>query len=321
MIYNNNKKKKNTHTKIKQIKAGTKTNKTGTKTIKAGSKKKKIKKTDDLPPPPLTHENIISWILIAIRTTLGYADVRSTIITHFANFIPNQTDITTFDGIISYNTKEEYDRNKTNKLNKIYRYLNKIQKKKGFVVFSASNIENYSRFTKKKDDVTHYQTFICDNTNKTLYCIDPALLPDNTYGIYHPFIAIETIIPYFSDIPYNTEFIRLTYPAQDNFSDVFCQSWSLYILIIVLRKTKKMMGYGNNNYNFNNITIEIPESQDERYNILLNFLKAVMTIPFVRDVFIETYQAEILRYKEDERLLTINPYNYLNNMTMNDMYD
>jgi hypothetical protein len=81
---------------------------------------------------------------------------------------------------------------------------------------------------------THYQTFIVDTANKILIMIDPSRKHGGS-GIYDPFAAwyVGTYIS--SRIECFSFWLNLQNPCQIYNNDVFCQTWSLYLLIEAMK--------------------------------------------------------------------------------------
>uniref|UniRef100_A0A6C0HU20 Ubiquitin-like protease family profile domain-containing protein n=1 Tax=viral metagenome TaxID=1070528 RepID=A0A6C0HU20_9ZZZZ len=274
----------------------------------------------------------VSWVLHSIKDVLGLEDNRKEVIKRFIPNIPNEDHIRTFDAYVEYETgeedkkrkkekkgnKEQYDTNYELKLKEIRDYCTEVMQLENYVVFTATNIEEFQEYG--KDSETHYQTFIVDNIKKVLYVIDPAKKNGKEYGIYIPQVAIEIIMPFFreNEKNYKTKFVKLKFPAQTNDSveeaDIFCQSWSLYILIEFLKD--------NNKDNLRDITINIPESQKERYNILLKFFKDVFSsIPSLQSDLKRIFEREIQEGKPDKykKFINIDPYSLLMDMKTSEM--
>jgi len=168
----------------------------------------------------------ISWAIHAMKDVIGRQIVRKNIITMFVPKIKNAKQIRTFDAFQQYKTAP-YD----NKKIKILTYCANIIKRKSVVVFTASNIQENA-----EDMETHYQSYIVDNKNKILFAIDPAINPKTKsgFGIYKPMVTTDIIQPFFEANKYRFQFVKLSNPAQTTKDDVFCQSWSLYILLALL---------------------------------------------------------------------------------------
>lgn len=275
-------------------------------------------------------EAAVSWVLHSVKDALGIEDNRKEVIKRFIHDIPNEDHIRTFDADIEYETgeekkkgikekkgnKEEYNTNYELKLKEIRDYCTEVMQLENYVVFTATNIEEYQEYG--KDSETHYQTFIADNNKNVLYVIDPAKKNGKAYGIYIPQVAIDIIMPFFEENKYKTKFVKLKFPAQTNDSveeaDIFCQSWSLYILIEFLKD--------NNKDNLRDIAINIPESQKERYDILLKFFKDVFSsIPDLQSDLKRIFERELQEEKPDKykRFINIDPYALLMDMKTSEM--
>jgi len=198
----------------------------------------------------------ISWVLHSMKEVLGMEEIRNIIIRHFIPKLKYIDKIRTFDAFQQYD-KAPFD----NKKKEIIEYCKKIIKWKNLGIFTATNIQ-----INADDHETHYQCFIVDNKNKKVYSIDPAMdhTTETGYGIYDPTVSYEVIKPFFEKKGYTFQYIRLTNPAQINEEDVFCQSWSLYILINVLLQDTD--------------TIDIPKQQIDKYVILLDFYKEILDL-------------------------------------------
>jgi hypothetical protein len=81
---------------------------------------------------------------------------------------------------------------------------------------------------------TLFLIFYVDNINKQVFAIDPAR-KNGKDGIYTPFVSNDLLKPLFERHGYTFTFIEMTNPAQSSIRDVFCQSWSLYILLEILK--------------------------------------------------------------------------------------
>jgi hypothetical protein len=137
-------------------------------------------------------EAAVSWVLHSVKDVLGMEDNRKEVIKRFIPDIPNEDHIRTFDAEVKYKKgkgktkgdKQQYDTNYESKLKEIRDYCTEIMQLEKYVVFTATNIEEYQEYG--KDSETHYQTFIVDNIKKVLYVIDPAKKNVRDYGIYIP---------------------------------------------------------------------------------------------------------------------------------------
>ena len=223
-------------------------------------------------------EIALSWALDAIKDVLGTQSIRNKIVNTFFPSSKNSRYMKTFDAFQQYsfppfNEKEQ----------EILQYCKEIMQLKNYVVFTATNIQE-----EENDNETHYQTYIVDNTNKQLYVIDPAIDPKKKkgYGIYKPMVTYNTIQPFFVKHGYQFQYIKLTNPAQVSTEDVFCQSWSLYILLEVLKK-----GISGDT------VIDIPKKQIDKYELLLNFYKQILIIETISDKLNSTYCKNVKKNK------------------------
>ena len=261
-----------------------------------------------------THQDqdkAVSWMLHALKIVLGDESIRRYIILYYYPTItnPSKKCIRTFDAFVESAKKRE------EKANEIRKYCNKMSRKPDMVVFTASNIQRT-----KCDNETHFQSYIIDNTTKKLNVIDPAydLSKEDNKGIYMAEISLDVIVPFFERKGYKTEFVSLTTPAQVDVGDVFCQSWTLYILLAKLKQ---------NEY-FKNNTFEVPEDQLDKYDMLLSFYRQIFTdMPELRENLNVEYEGEILECRgpnrlsksEKEILLKFDPVDLLLGLTKYEM--
>jgi len=261
-------------------------------------------------------ETAISWLLHSIKILFGDERIRRYIILQKYPDLKHKLvkDIRTFNAFVKRG-KTRQDRFK-----EIENYLDyAITLKKGIVVFTATNVQQ-----NKEDNETHFQTFIIDNNNKKIYAIDPAYdkKEENFIGIYYAEITYDVIKPYFEDKNYEFNFVKLSRPAQTNTNDVFCQSWSLLILLKLME---------NNEYEQNE-EFSIPSKNIDKYNMILEFYKQIFTdMPDLFDNLKEEYDGSINDCidnegdnncpSEDEKkeLLKVDIVNLLMKMTKNDM--
>lgn len=266
---------------------------------------KKVKKNDK--------STIVSWTLHALKIVLGDESIREEIITHY-NPDLHKGNITKLKRIgnsnhkshvMTFNAFIEPGKTREDKIEKIRNYLEKIVEMSGTVVFTATNVQQ-----DENDFETHFQSFIIDNDAKTVLMIDPAYnnKKKSGKGIYHAEIAREIVQPFFKTHKdkYAVEFLKLTNPAQIAHDDVFCQSWSLFMLISLLE---------NDAYK-SATDFEIPVSQTDKYGMILGFYKRIFNdIPSLCGYLNVEYQGEVL----DDNLLESNAHTVLTSMTKKDM--
>ena len=246
------------------------------------------------------NEIALSWALDAIKNLLGMQYIRNKIVKTFFPAIKNVRYMRTFDAFQQY----EYPPF-NNKVQEILEYCEEIMHLKNYVVFTATNIQE-----NEDDQETHYQTYIVDNVNKKLYAIDPAINPTKKsgFGIYKPMITYETIQPFFEKNGYQCQFIDLTNPAQTKKEDVFCQSWSLYILLEILHNDEGFSA---------DMLIDIPKKQIDKYEILLNFYKKILVVESISDKLDVIYKQNIKKNKKFIKTNSTHNINFKNILHMN----
>jgi hypothetical protein len=133
-------------------------------------------------------------------------------------------------------------------------------------------------------------------------------------GIYHAEVAREIVKPFFKFLnmdleeedEYKVRFLKLKNPAQIAHDDVFCQSWSLFILNSLLE---------NDAYKTTQ-EFKIPSSQTDKYSMILKFYKRIFTdIPSLRGYLNAEYEGEV----SEDNLLESDPFKVLMKMTKKDM--
>jgi len=253
-------------------------------------------------------QKAISWLLHSLKIVLGDESIRRYITLFYYPEIKNKSK----KSIRNYNALIQKGKTRKDKMDKITKFCGKILQNKDITVFTATNIQR-----DLSDHETHFQSFILDNNNKKLYVIDPAYdkTKENNAGIYMAEVAYEVIIPFFKDEHYIIEFINLSTPAQISEGDVFCQSWSLYILLQKLKRNEYM----------EDASFEIPEKQLDKYDMLLEFYKQIFTdMPELGENLLTEYEAEIeqaqeLKSTEKENYLQFDPVELLLDMTKYEM--
>lgn len=273
---------------------------------------------------------ISSWVLHALKIILGDESIRQQILLHYhpelhkGNITKLKSVGNKQNHVKTFNAFIEPGKTREDKFEKIRIFLRTVIKLKGTVVFTASNIQY------DEDDVeTHYQTFIVDNDAKRVYIIDPA--NDRTVnkndakykksktilvsgqGIYYAQVAHEIIKTFFEqNTDYIVELVQLSYPAQIIENDVFCQSWSLYILDQLLE---------NDAYKKSTV-VKIPETQINKYDKILGFYKRIIrNIPNLSEYLTAEYVGEIQDCVDcpQEALLNVDPVKFVLGMTKADM--
>ena len=253
----------------------------------------------------------VSWLLHSLKILLGDESIRRYIIVKFNPNLENQPKkcIRTFNAFVKKGKSRE------DKALQITKFCDEISKRKGIVVFTATNIQR-----DPLDMETHFQSYIVDNNTKTVLIMDPAFdkTKEGQAGIYMAEVSNEVVIPFFQQEGFQAQFIELSSPAQICDGDVFCQSWSLLILLNKLR----------NNEFLEDLTFEIPEEQIYKYDMLLQFYKQIFTdLPELGDNLRTEYEAEITNVRgpnaptkaQKESMLQIDPVELLLTMTKEEM--
>jgi hypothetical protein len=288
-----------------------------------------------MPRSKKSNTNAISWVLHALKIVMGDESIRQEILLHYHPSLHRgnitalkridprkhgKEHVFTFNAFVkTEDTDDSFEVAIERKRSEIRKYLSEIIEMKGTIVFTATNIQQYA-----EDYETHFQTFIVDNAEKTVLAIDPAydktVLKPNAkkkilapnQGIYYAEVTHEVIKPFFQENApdYDFKLVPLSHPAQIAFDDVFCQSWSLYILDSLLTDPETE--------EFN-----IPATQIEKYGMILGFYKRIFKdIPTLKNYLKVEYDGEIVdNFGEDSELLEENPAKILMEMTKKDMED
>lgn len=283
-----------------------------------------------MPKSTVSRSTVSSWVLHAMKIILGDESIRQQILLHYhpklhyGNITKLRAVGNKQNHIKTFNAFIEPGKTREDKFEKIRTFLRTVVTLKGTVVFTAANVQ-----LDEDDAETHYQTFIVDNAMKKVYIIDPANdrtvdKNDKKYknsktilvsgqGIYYAQAAHEIIKPFFEEnTDYAVELVQLSHPAQIIEKDVFCQSWSLYILDKLLE---------NNGYKTTGV-VDIPKAQINKYDTILGFYKRIISdIPNLAEYLIAEYEGEIENCSEcrQDELLKIRPDTFLLGMTKADM--
>jgi hypothetical protein len=271
----------------------------------------------------------ISWTLHALKIVIGDESIREEILMHYhpelhkglltklRRINHGKQHIRTFNAFVKQTKNDtSFDDALEKKKEDMRDYLSEIVKLDGTIVFTATNMQRDA-----DDFETHFQTFIVDNDNKTVLAIDPAynktVLRTNKknnilapmQGIYYAEVTHEVIKPFFEkEKPdYDFRIVPLSHPAQIAFDDVFCQSWSLFILDSLLSNRVA--------------EFEIPDNQIDKYDMILRFYKRMFNdIPTLKEYLKNEYKGEIIdNYGKTSTLLKANPAKILMAMTKSDM--
>ena len=230
------------------------------------------------------------WALRSMRDVMGRKHVRKAILQQFVPNIKNLDHSETFDGFREAEDPSLYK----NKESQILAYCEKIRTIQPYVVFTASNIlfDDLDEHG-KQDTQTHYQCFYLDNANKILYVFDPSRTADGKEGIYEPQITKKTVGKFFRSKKYEVVYVRPTHPAQMYDSDVFCQTWSLYLLIQFFKHDceKKTV-------------LSVPEKMVDKYAVIIDFYHKILdTIPEVKNELVWAYQEDLKNQDHVDEIL------------------
>lgn len=272
----------------------------------------------------------VSWVVHCIKNVMGYDDVRKSVLKYLIPDIQNLSYSATFSGL-----EEDYQ-------NIITKYiLNKATKKSPYVVFTTANPSSED----KEFPETHYQFFYVDNVNHVIYSIDPASVYNPKTGkvkrgVWEP-IASEGMINYLKKNTidghrYTLEYVKTSHPAQTSQNDVFCQTWSLLLMVEFIKQTHTTppspAGYRQ-------IVIDVPEDERVRYQKIIDFYHLVTDIPVlggkprekICDILTTEYQQELANHQSMivgdlsttmyNKLMKMNPCLIMKHLTVDDIYD
>jgi hypothetical protein len=178
-------------------------------------------------------ENIDGFILESLREECGFMDTRKSVIE--AIFKSGGCEQYLKGTITTFEPSRKNDNAIIRHCAGIHRSISKmpidnLESNTAYFPFTAPNISAVCDDGKSLE--THYVIFVpCLKKGvKHLVIFDPAMNWIDGTGIYTPFVAIETIIPFFEEKGYQCTYAKYTRPLQENERDVFCQSWSLFML-------------------------------------------------------------------------------------------
>jgi hypothetical protein len=238
----------------------------------------------------------VSWVLYSLREVLGYEHIRTSILKN--ELVSAKSPTIVYGPTFA----QEYDPED------LESYLNSVLKLKNKrVLFTASNLPDI------QTQETHYQTYIVDTSKKTVLMIDPARKSSGK-GIYPPIVSREVVRPYFENAGYTVSWIDTSSACQIKMHDVFCQSWSLYLQI------QATLNPG--------LRIDIPKSQNKKYELLLNFFQKIITYSDVClelqnefKALIKEANSAVISAAEKKYMLVQDPCLILRQMSPADMYD
>ena len=230
---------------------------------------------------------VLEWTIFAVREVMGLSDIRNLVL----KTALVKADVDTEDAeAIEFGPTFGYDTNLKKKKTEILEYLQHVVRESNFTVkftiFTMSNFQEY-------DNETHYQGFIADNEHKHMYIMDPAMTKEGP-GIYTPIISLELVIPFLETSGWTWAFVVGSKAFQTDTGDVFCQSWSLWmmkkvLMDLVVKRREKIRKISQ---------IMVPTNPEKKFEILVRFYKECSQIPEFCRVLQEVYNELIKTRKE-----------------------
>ena len=97
----------------------------------------------------------------------------------------------------------------------------------------------------------------------------------------------------------------IQYACQVDKSDVFCQTWSLYLQYEYMRQLCEL------NLDRSKVNIVIPYNIADKYNLLNNFIQDIIKIKVVKNTIMKQFKDDINYHNLPEIYNNINSYQYL----------
>lgn len=244
----------------------------------------------------------ISWILYSIREAIGLSDVRNEIIRN--EVIRNEVIRKKLNGFIYYGDTFTSG----NTFSHIYQLIYDFEKsEKTKLIFTANGevSKNLKKRTRADLVESHYVSFILDKTETLAVIIDPSR-NNGKPGIYNPYIGIY-LEPFFKSRGYKVKWLEMTSPCQIDYHDVFCQSWTLYLILKYLTSDSIQE------------PIYIPSDQRKKYGKLLRFFKSLLIVESFRNELIFSYKDNIRNHDDFKLLKKFKPCGTLLDMETEDM--
>lgn len=230
---------------------------------------------------------VLEWTIFAVREVMGLSEIRNLVL----KTALIKADVDNEDAeAIEFGPTFGYDTNLKKKKTEILEYLQHVVMESNFTVkftiFTMSNFQEY-------DNETHYQGFIADHGHKHMYIMDPAMTKEGP-GIYTPIISLELVIPFLEKSSWTWEFVVGSKAFQTDTGDVFCQSWSLWmmkkvLMDLVVKRREKIRKMSQ---------IMVPTNPEKKFEILVRFYKECSHIPEFCQVLQEIYNELIKTRKE-----------------------
>ena len=126
-------------------------------------------------------------------------------------------------------------------------------------------------------------------------------------GIYRPIITEDVVAPVATEAGFSVAWLETTNACQVNKDDVFCQSWSLLLLIVAVLSPDPVL--------------DVPRAQVDKYADLLSFYKDLMELSTVCDELRQEYTEVIARHPDRTSLACIDPCMVVRTMAPTDMFD
>jgi hypothetical protein len=241
-------------------------------------------------------EIAVSWALHAVKETVGLTVVRNSMLERLITPFLDPSDKLVLGSTYT----------KGNTFNEIYSDISSFLKSgKRYLVFTSNGeITKNKKRVRHEDIESHYVSFIVDNLLRRVIIIDPSR-NNGKIGIYNPYIGL-CLEPYFKGLELNVEWLDTTHPCQINTDDVFCQSWTMYLVYKFFQKKGGL--------------IKVPKTQDRKYHKLLRFYKKLLgALYFCSELFI-SYNDAIKGHKDHSALKMYHPCKLLYEMSYVDMY-
>ena len=235
---------------------------------------------------------LASWVINSIRNTLGEADIRNDVISKHVELPTNVVLGETL--VLLYKERGSKTKQVSDYKAKVTKYINKITAPKEAGKIYLFTVANPPEGEGAPE--THYQTIILNNAEKKVYYIDPAHTEKGEEGIYAPYAVNNLIHPNLHAKGYTAQWLPVTHAAQTTEKDVFCQTWSLYLLIQGVQLTGEEK-------------VVIPSRVKERYQLLINFWTSIAEkSPLFCKILTEDFQFRV----ENEIKQTLEESNTVN---------
>lgn len=241
----------------------------------------------------------VSWILYSIRETVGLTTVRNTILKKQIQSIGKYADDSIQYGK-TFSSGDTYD--------DIYEMITDFEgSDKRYLIFTSNGEIVQKRNKRMRCELieSHYVSFIVDKQEMTVTMIDPSR-KNRDIGIYNPYIGLQ-LRPYFKKMGYKVEWLEMTSPCQINHHDVFCQTWTMFLVL-------KWMKYGPSK-------IFVSRDQSKKYEKLLKYFKKLLRFEVFKTELKISYLENIKNHEDFDMLKNYDPCELLSSMTPSDMKD